>query len=491
MLYGMKRIDLYCLVLLALLLLHGCGRRVDVRPYSPATDRSSLIYPDYQGVTIPCNIAPLNFYYTDPGLSRPVTVFSCGDVSVTIKGRDVVWKEKDWKRLLAAAAGSDIEAVSRTRGGEDGPEIHWTIHVSPDPIDPYLTYRLIEPGFEVWDDLEIIERHLESFDARPISDWRNTQNKCMNCHIHSQGRGDLSMFYIRGEGGGAILNRGGTLRKLTLRSGSMISPTVYGEIHPEGRFGVFSTNVIIPAMHSYGNRRMEVYDTASDLCVADFDNNVMLTFPEFAREDVFETFPVFSADGRYVYYCSAPARPMPAGLYDMMYSLVRAPFDSATGTIGTPVDTLLSASGRGLSVCHPKASPDGRWLLYTVADYGTFPINHSECNLEMMDLSSGETLPLTEVNDEGSDTYHSWSSDSKWFVFASKRGDGMFGKPWFSHVSGDGTTTKPFLLPQKDPHFYDFMTRSFNVPDLGNAPVGFDAAETGRVWREVPAETFD
>ena len=48
-----------------------------------------------------------------------------------------------------------------------------------------------------------------------------------------------------------------------------------------------------------------------------------------------------------------------------------------------------------------------------------------------------------------------------------------------------------FLLPQADPHFYDTMLRSFNVPDLGNAPVGFDAEEIGRILREVPAEIFD
>jgi hypothetical protein len=50
--------------------------------------------------------------------------------------------------------------------------------------------------------------------------------------------------------------------------------------------------------------------------------------------------------------------------------------------------------------------------------------------------------------------------------------------------------SRPFLLPQQDPHFYDNMLRSFNVPDLGDAPVGFDAAEIGRVWKEVPAEIF-
>lgn len=481
----------FLLLLLALLFSGAACGRMDVRPSGEGTDRTSAVFPDYRNVTVPCNIAPLNFYYTQPDGSGFRTSFSCGAFTRNFRGRDVVWKEQDWKKLLELAKGTDIRVTSAYKTSSGPMSFSWTVHVSEDPIDPCLTYRLIEPGFEVWDDLEIVERNLENFDTRPISDWRNTENKCMNCHIHSQARGDLSLFYLRGQGGGAILNRGGTLRKLTLRDSTMISPTVYGEIHPGGRWGVFSTNIIIPAMHSYGNRRMEVFDTASDLCVADFDGNHMHTFPAYAREDVFETFPVFSADGRYVYYCAAPVKRLPAQVEQMQYSLVRIPFDAEIGTLGGPADTLWSATARGASVCHPKASPDGRWLLFTVADYGTFPINHAECDLALMDLLSGEMMPMDLVNAHKSDTYHSWSSNSKWFVFASKRGDGMFGKPYFSHLSADGTATRPFLLPQKDPHFYDNMTRSFNVPDLGNAPVGFDAREIGRIWKEVPAEEFD
>ena len=488
----MKRNDLirFAGFLLAALLLLSCGRRFDVRPAGPGTDRSSPLFPDYTDVTIPCNIAPLNFYYTDPDGSRFTTVFSAGSLSVTLRGREVVWKEKQWTRLMEAATSSDITVVSTYRGADGPVSWQWSIHVSPDRIDPYLTYRLIEPGFEVWDDLEIQERNLESFETRNISDWRHTGNHCMNCHIHAQGRGDLSMFYLRGEGGGAILNRNGTLRKLTLQDSAMISPTVYGEIHPEGRFGVFSTNIIIPAMHAAFGRRMEVFDRASDLCVADFDANRMMTFPETARKDVLETFPVFSADGRFVYYCAAQARPLPAEIDQLTYSLVRRPFNAETGVLEGPADTVWSASQRGASVCHPKASPDGRWLLFTVAEYGTFPINHRECDLCLMDLTTGGIMDLNLVNSDKSDTYHSWASDARWFVFASKRGDGLYGKPWFSHVSPDGSVTRPFLLPQKNPHFYDTMLRSFNVPDLGNAPVGFDAAEIGRIWKEVPAESF-
>ena len=487
----MRRIECIGAVLLSLVLLYGCRGGVCVRPSGAGTDHPAPVFPDYREVTVPRNIAPLNFYYTSPEASRFVTTFTAGGETVTIRGRDVAWKLKAWKKMLVLASGSDIAVRSTYRSGSGRETLEWTIHVSEDAIDPFLTYRLIEPGFEVWDDLEIMERNLETFEEKAISDWRHTKNKCMNCHIHAQGRGDLSLFYIRGEGGGAILNRNGTLRKLTLKTPEMISGTVYGEIHPSGRFGVFSTNIIIPGMHSFGNRRMEVFDTASDLCVADFDENRMLTFPETSREDVFETFPVFSPDGQYVYYCAAPARPLPSQLESVRYSLVRIPFDAVSGTLGGPADTLWSASRYGRSVCHPKASPDGRWLLYTVADYGTFPINHRECDLEMMDLQTGEILSIDEVRADKSDTYHSWSSDARWFVFASKRGDGMYGRPWFSHVSPDGKVTKPFLLPQRDPHFYDKMLRSFNVPDLGDSSVGFDAARTGEIWKDFPAETFN
>ena len=456
-----------------------------------APSNGEFISPDYEGVAVPRNIAPLNFHYGEKGLKGAVTTFSAGDVTVRMRGRAVVWREGDWRRLLDAAAGGSVRVLSSLRTASGRESRQWSFDVLESTVDPYLTYRLIEPGYEVWDDVSIVERCVENFDETVLSDYARTDNKCMNCHIHARGRGDLSMFYLRGQGGGAILNRDGQLRKLTLRDSAMISSTVYGELHPDGRFGVFSTNVIIPGFHTEPGLRLEVFDTASDLCVADFDNNRMITTDLVSDPGALETFPAFSADGQSVYYCVAPARDLPDDIRNLKYSLVRADFNPETGEIGPRIDTLWSASGHGASVCHPKASPDGRWLMYTVADYGTFPIWHQECELQLMDLQSGETFDLQAVSADRSDTYHSWSSDSGWFLFASKRGDGQYGKPYFSHVGADGVATKPFVLPQKDPYFYDFFLKSFNIPDLGRESVGFDAEDIGRVWREVEAEPFE
>ena len=263
----------------------------------------------------------------------------------------------------------------------------------------------------------------------------------------------------------------------------MLSGTVYGDLHPSGRFGVFSTNIILPGMHAVAANRMEVYDTASDLTVADFDRNLMVNVPHVARGDAFETFPCFSADGNYVFYCVADTVAVPKDVNKLRYDLVRACFDSSDGRIGEHVDTVWSAQAHNASACHPKASPDGRWVMFTVASYGTFPINHTESTLCLVDLATGESKPLDGIKGDKSDTYHSWSSNSRWFVFASKRGDGQYGKPYFCHIDENGNTTKPFVLPQKSSRFYDYNLKSFNIPDLGKESTGMTIRDAVRMFK--------
>ena len=465
----------------------ACGRPDVEVPVST----SSPIYPDYMGVTVPTNIAPLNFHYTAGGIRKVMTTVTYDDVILQFSGKEVIWDLQQWKSLLASAECDTLNFSSEIsfRGGRKE-RLEWEVFVSPDRIDPYLTYRLIEPGYEVWHEVEIRERCIENFEERAISDWQNTGNSCMNCHIHSQARADLSMFYVRGKNGGAFLNRNGELRKLALNSEKMVSGTVYGDIHPSGRYGVFSSNIIIPGFHTQGSRRLEVYDTESDLVIVDFDENGLSVPQALARKDVLETFPVFSADGKSIYYCAADTLALPRDIEKLRYSLMRVAFDEKAGRIGQKAEIVWDASEHKASVCHPKCSPDGKWIMYTVADYGTFPIWHAECQLELMDLHTGEIIRMDAANSDRSDTYHSWSSDSRWFVFASKRGDGKYGRPYFCYVGPDGQLTKPFVLPQEDPWHYENSLRSFNIPDLSDGPVHFDAEAVGRMLKDTEAESF-
>ncbi len=469
----------YFILLYFILLLYGCTPSPkDIGEAGILPD----IYPDYVGVTVPYNIAPLNFLLRDSCEAIYVTA-ATGDFEIKShrKGNEAIFSLKGWKKLTEKATGKSITVtVTALRNGKWIKYLPFDIFVSPDMLDAYLTYRLIEPDYEVFSRLQIMERNVEDFSERVLCDYNAVGNRCMNCHTHAPARSDLSFFYVRGEGGGMILNEGGKMRKLDVKTPDMVSGPVYAQFDPSGRYIVFSTNSIIPAFHSRPDKRLEVFDTKSDIYVYDLKRGEVVRSPLVADSTKLETFPTFSADGKSIYYCVAEGPARPSRLDSLFYSLCRIDFDPGQGKFGIQTDTVISGKW-GRSVSHPRVSPDGRRLLYTVSDFGTFPIWHREADLRLLDLKNGETDSLKLVNSPMSDTYHTWSSTGRWFVFASKRDDGLYGKPYFVHISEDGTATKPFLLPQEHPSFYDHTLKSYNVPDLGPAPVAILPGDVGSV----------
>lgn len=446
------------------------------------------IYPDYIDVTIPQNIAPLNFLVRD-SCQKVVAEIVGQKERVIVNGTQKIQIPiKKWKRLLENGEQSIEVKISVFKKGK------WTSYkpfnwlVKQSPIDGYLSYRLIEPGYEVWNKIQLVERNIENFDERVLADNNLTDGACMNCHIYGNQNPNLSMFHMRGKNGGTVLNRNGELRKINTRNNKMIANATYGNLHPSGRYGIFSSNVVIPELHMYGSQRLEVYDKASDLLVIDFDKNEVITQTFLSDTTAFETFPVFSADGTKIYYCSAPYKPLPDSIRNLKYSIHAIDFNAGTNSIGTRVDTIWDAMKFDASVSHLKTSPDGKYLLYTVADYGTFPIWHQEADLQMINLETGEIDKLDDVNAFRSDSYHSWSNNSHWFVFASKRDDGIYGKPYFAYLDKNGKAHKPFVLPQRDPAAYNFMLKSFNIPELSTGQVPFDAMSIEKLYKNLEAK---
>ena len=431
------------------------------------------IYPDYCDVTIPQNIAPLNFLLRD-GDCEAIEV-KADELTIQARGDEAVFDIDDWRALMAQSAGKEITVtVTALINGRWIQYRPFTWTVVKDLVDPYLTYRLIEPDYEIWNHIQIQQRCVENFDVNALGHYEQLENRCMNCHTFANQDPSLSMMYVRGPGGGAILNEGGRLSKLS------IPGSVYFGFSPSGRYITYSTQDIIPAFHSLASKRLEVFDAHSNVYVADMKEHHIISSPLLSDSLNFETFPTFSPDGKFIYYCTADSVSLPTEIKQLQYALVRIPFDEATGTIGSQVDTLY----RERSVCHPRISPDGHYLLYTVADYGTFPIWHPEADLQMMDLQTGRIDTLAAVNSAKSDTYHSWSSNSRWFVFASKRDDGLYGKPYFCYVDQHGKAHKPFCLPQKHPTFYDNNLKSFNAPELGKGKVPFDVDDVAKAMKQ-------
>ena len=117
------------------------------------------------------------------------------------------------------------------------------------------------------------------------------------------------------------------------------------------------------------------------------------------------------------------------------------------------------------SASFPRISPDGKYLVFTLADYGTFPIWHREADLYLLNLQSNIVKKM-DINSDETESYHSWSVNGNWLVFSSKRADGRSARPYFAYIDSSGKQGKEFLLPQKDPSIYDRMLESFNIPEF-------------------------
>lgn len=427
------------------------------------------VYPDYMNVTVPCCIAPLNFSYTDAGASSGVTTFSCQGKTACFKGADVRWRKSQWRRFVK---GGDITVHSSFL------DTTWQIFVSQDAMDPYLVYRLIEPGYEVYSKMGIYQRKLASYRQRAI--FENTDfDGCINCHEFNRSDPSCLSIHIRGDHGATLIGKDGAIKAFNTKTDHSLGFCVYPYWHPSGKYIAYSTNNTRQAFHAGKDKLVEVFDLASDVQIYDVDGNRLITPEQLKLESEWETFPSFSPDGKTLYFCRAAARQFPAEATEVRYDLYRVGFDAETGSVGEDISLLVDASSSGKSISFPKPSYDGKYIMYTLSDYGNFSIWHHEADLCLLDLATGESRRLDEVNSADTESWHNWSSNSRWFVISSRRDDGLFTRPYIAHMDEAGNVGKPFMLPQKNPRrYYSRLFMSYNVPEFATAPVLLDKART-------------
>lgn len=424
---------------------------------------STLIYPDYEGVTIPQDIAPLSFAIrTDEEKVR--TVLHTPLHSISVDGKEIKVSASDWKKLLFS--GDTVQVEISVKKGMNWSTLHaFPIYVSRDKIDPAITYRLIAPGYEVWNRMGIYQRNLATYKETPIYENTNISMICVNCHTTNWGNPKEFIFHQR-PGGGTILAKDGVLKKLNARYNEKIQAFVYPSWHPSGNYIAFSVNKTVQSVHSKNSNRIEVWDQWSDIVILDVRTNRLITIPLLMQESSFETFPAFSPDGKKLYFCSAQAISLPDSITHIKYDLCSIQLELDKQLFGTKVDTVVKASSYNYSVSFPRISPDGRFLLYTQHAYGNFSIWHREADLKMLDLKRNAQVDISILNSSETESYHSWSSNSRWIVFSSRRGDGLYTRPYLAHIAEDGTAGKPFLLPQKTSSFYIYQDRSYNIPEF-------------------------
>lgn len=323
----------------------------------------------------------------------------------------------------------------------------------------------------------IYQRNLSNFEETAIVENTLVPGMCVNCHSFNKTNPDKMSMHVRGKNGGTLMQLGNEMEMLDTKTDSTISACVYPYWHPSGEYIAYSVNNTRQGFHAIKEKRIEVMDNGSDIVIYHPATHRLLTSPALMSKQAFETFPAFSPDGKTLFFCSAEAQQMPQDYKKVKYSLCSISFDAQAGRLGEKVDTLVSASRIGKSVSFPRPSYDGRYVMFTLSDYGNFSIWHKEADLWLLDLKTGNYRPLKEVNSGDTESFHNWSSNSHWFVFSSRRDNGLYTYLYFACIGNDGKVTKPFMLPQKDPlTYYERLVYSYNVPDFINKPVQLDHA---------------
>ena len=487
---------LFCSAIACLLLL-AC-RPVQVPEQYKQLTLLPKIYPEYADVTIPVNIAPLSFELL-PKVDEAVIRYSAEGSEIVCGGVKACPDVEEWHALTSSAKGKDITVeVFASKDGQWHRFQPFFLHVSPDSIDPYLSYRLISPSYVSYEELTLNQRCLENYDEQVMVDnmlcSTESGGQCVNCHNFQQYNPDRMQFHARQAHGGTVIIYDGKAEKINIHGDSLISSGVYPSWHPTLPLIAYSTNKTMQSFHTSDINKIEVLDSESDLILYDVEHHEVGKISH--EPDELEIFPFWAPDGKTLYFCSAhfeyendtvDLSEITMRAKEVKYNIYRMAFDPAAKTFG-PRELVFDAAAEGKSATLPRISPDGRWLLFTLGEWGCFHIWHRDADLWMIDLQNGEAKSMDALNSDNTESYHSWSSNGRWVVFSSRRNDGVFTRPFIAHVDAQGRASKPFELPSENPDYHQQLIKSYNVPELMRGPVTFTPQQMADILKGESTE---
>lgn len=454
-------------------------------------DHCADIFPDYVDVVIPPNIAPLNFHINTKGDRFRVECYTPADKGFAIEqsSPDIILPEREWHKLIGKNKGSKLLIDIYVKEGNWVKFKTISDSIVSEEVEPYLAYRLINSVNIIWNEMGIYQRNVENYTETPIFRNRSSGNGCVNCHQFNKANPEQMTLHLRKSFPGTLILLGDSLFKFDTGTKNTLSAFAYPAWHPDGNHLAYSVNLIHQIFTSMVNYHDVVYDDASDIVIYNLQKNTVTTSPRVSSPNR-ENMPAFSPDGKWLYYISAPPPTTDSSRIFAKYSLVRIPVNVKTNSWGN-VDTLISSNETGKSISFPRVSPDGRFVMFSMCNYGYFSIFDKDADLYCYDLEK-RTYHKLESNSAFTESYHTWSQTGRWFTFTSRRIDNLYSRPFYAYFDKNGKAYKPFVLPQKDPLYYRKMMKNYNLPELIGGKVKVDEKKLRDFIRKDPTVvTFD
>jgi hypothetical protein len=368
---------------------------------------------------------------------------------------------------IKASGGKWVELEVRGCRAVGGKRVSKTVssdtvrfRVSLYSTDPLIVYRLVTPLFSTWKTPDIKYYVVSTGESRMFLPGKDTY--CTNCHSFPGSTTvpveDLNMaIAVRSqvvlENSRRILG----LYNFHRREGKALNiDSFFMGWRADGRKVAVTGGhgVLIRSLITLETQEFYVY--SADIVIV--DPGTLETQPLLGAGEpgLMESFPNWSPDGRTIMF--ARAEEISGRQYsERRYDLYTVPYSDGKGGKAEPVP---GASHNGRSNFAPRYSPNGRWVVFNQCDFGS--LVSPTADLFIMSTEPGAVPRRLECNWEyAMDSHHSWSSNGRWLLFASKRDDGIFARLYVTEIDDDGHASPPVELPGQTE-----AMMCYNVPEF-------------------------
>ncbi|MDG2049340.1 MAG: tetratricopeptide repeat protein [Myxococcota bacterium] len=424
----------------------------------------------------------------DPSTGGPFETFSSNPFWRPSAEQWSAFKEQSVSRE------AEVHIVGLNASGDPVSSARQIIRTSEDPVGDALFYREVPlPFIEAVQDPAQIRWRFGSIDsetAPPIV--LENLPVCGNCHSFS-GDGSLlglDVDYGNDKGGYAVLP---VSEQMVMNDEKIITWSDYqredgeatfgllSQVSPDGRY-VISTvkdRAVFVATPEIAFSQL-FFPIKGILVVYDTETGHYSPLPGADDPEYVQSNPTWSPDGKTVVFARAKAyrkesiegapgillneNDVPEFIEDrepFKFDLYQVPFNDGQGGQAKP---LLGASHNGMSNFFAKFSPDGRWIIFCKAENYMLLMPDSE--LYIIPAEGGDPRRL-RANTPLMNSWHSWSSNSRWLVFSSKANT-PYTQLFLTHINEAGESTPPVVLDR-----FTAKDRAANIPEF--VPLRADA----------------
>ena len=360
------------------------------------------------------------------------------------------------------------------KSGDDKRSDRVFFKISRDSVGAPILYRQIPIPFA------LAEKQLDSMNYMLIDIGSNNPPHvamrgfpvCGNCHSFSidgntigldldAGRRDKGGYFISAINDTVYFNLGTYMSWSKIEKRSTFG--LFSKISPDGRYIVTTVKDRVVSMSpQLTSSESFIYSLLffpvnGNLAIYDRQSHILIELPGANLDEYVQSNAFWTPDGKNIIFSRAKALPRDSDIYKLTvdnkiildqfekrklpfkYDLCIIPFNNGDGG---KAELVKGASNNGKSNFFPAVSPDGKWLVYCQAE--NYMHLMPDSRLYIVPAKGGKTRML-KCNLYSLNSWHAWSPNSKWIVFASKSLN-VFTDLFLTHIDEKGNASIPVLV---------------------------------------------